>query len=327
MGCANMCVFCNQRSISGKQCFNRDNVRDDIEKALGTISPDASVEIAYFGGSFTGIDRELMVYLLDVAKSFVDNHREDRARVDGIRLSTRPDYIDEEIIEILKSYPVRTIELGLQSMSDKVLSRSGRGHNAQCAERACKLIVESGFELVGQMMVGLPDSTLTDELETAEKICQMGAVASRIYPTVVFYGTELAKMTERGEYQMLTVEEAVYRSAKVLKVFRKHGVDCIRIGLCASDNLSDEGQVMGGANHPALGELIEGELFYEEMCELLDRADLTNGRNVRFSVPKAHLSRTIGQRGRNRQRLIEKYNLGKIIFEEKDVSQLSLTLI
>ena len=176
-------------------------------------------------------------------------------------------------------------------------------------------------------MVGLPSSTLADELETAEKICQMGAVASRIYPTVVFYGTELAKMTERGEYQMLTVEEAVYRSAKVLKVFRKHGVDCIRIGLCASDNLSDEGQVMGGANHPALGELIEGELFYEEMCELLDRADLTNGRNVRFSVPKAHLSRAIGQRGRNRQRLIEKYNLGKIIFEEKDVSQLSLTLI
>ena len=327
MGCANMCVFCNQRSISGKQCFDREQVRDDIEKALDTISPDASVEIAYFGGSFTGIDRELMIYLLDVAKSFVDNHIEGRARVDGIRLSTRPDYIDEEIIEILSRYPVKTIELGLQSMSDKVLSRSGRGHNAQCAERACKLIVDSGFELVGQMMVGLPDSTLTDELETAEKICQMGATASRIYPTVVFYGTELAKMTERGEYQMLTVEEAVLRSAKVLKVFREHGVDCIRIGLCASDNLSDDSQVMGGANHSALGELVEGELYYEKMCELLDKADLTNVQNVGFSVPTTHLSRAIGQKGKNRQRLIEKYNLRKIIFEEKDVSQLVLTLI
>ena len=113
----------------------------------------------------------------------------------------------------------------------------------------------------------------------------------------------------------------------MLKVFREHGVDCIRIGLCASDNLSDDSQVMGGANHSALGELVEGELYYEKMCELLDKADLTNVQNVGFSVPTTHLSRAIGQKGKNRQRLIEKYNLRKIIFEEKDVSQLVLTLI
>ena len=170
-----MCVFCNQRSISGKQRFNRESVIEEIDSALSTIPADAEVEIAYFGGSFTGIDRELMIYLLDVAADYVNNRRDGCAKIIGIRMSTRPDYITEEIMEILSRYPVRTVELGLQSMRDSVLSLSKRGHSANDAEKACRLIKSAGYSLIGQMMIGLPGSTLSDEIYTAQRICDMGA--------------------------------------------------------------------------------------------------------------------------------------------------------
>ena len=327
LGCPNTCVFCNQRSISGKQCFNRETVVDEIEKALATVESDCSVEIAYFGGSFTGIDRDLMIYLLDVAKRYVDNNADGRARVEGIRMSTRPDYINDEIIEILSHYPVKTVELGLQSMSDEVLGLSSRGHTSADAENACRLIKEAGYSLVGQMMIGLPGSNLENEMMTANKICDMGADGARIYPTVTFFDTELAKMAERGEYEMLSLADAVYRSKEVLKIFRKRGVECIRLGLCASDNLGDTSKVMGGANHPALGELVEGELYFDAVCEMLDRSDGScQGRAVILTVPAGHMSRAIGQKGINRSRLLEKYKLSQVKIKEDDVSEINLTL-
>ena len=319
LGCPNTCVFCNQRSISGKQSFRRESVIAEIEEALVTIPADSEVEIAFFGGSFTGIDRELMIYLLNVARDYVRHPREGKARVIGIRMSTRPDYIDGEIMDILSHYPVKTIELGLQSMDDGVLRLSNRGHDAKCAEDACKLIKSAGYSLVGQMMIGLPGSTLEKELATAVKICEMGADGARIYPTVTFYGTELADMAERGEYKMLELEDAVYRSKEVLKIFNSHGVECIRIGLCASDNLGDLEKVKGGANHPALGELVLGELHYDKMRELLlgIAAKMSiDGKSFNIAVPPRELSRAIGQNGRNRKRLIEEFKLGDLKITE-----------
>ena len=143
LGCPNMCVFCNQRSISGKQKFDREDVIGEIEAALDTIDPNAEVEIAYFGGSFTGIDRELMIYLLDVAESYVKRADDGRAKISGIRMSTRPDYINGEIMSVLSSYSVKTVELGLQSMDDGVLELSNRGHTAKQAEDACKMITDA----------------------------------------------------------------------------------------------------------------------------------------------------------------------------------------
>lgn len=314
-----MCVFCNQRSISGKQSFKRESVVAEIEDALATISHDSEVEIAYFGGSFTGIDRELMIYLLNVAKDYVEHPREGRARVTGIRMSTRPDYIDDEIMGVLSHYPVKTVELGLQSMDDEVLRLTNRGHSANDAENACRLIKNAGYSLVGQMMIGLPGSTLQKELMTAEKICEMGADGARIYPTVTFYDTELALMADRGEYKMLELEDAIYRSKEVLKVFNAHNVDCIRIGLCASDNLGDLEKVKGGANHPALGELVLGELHYDKMRELLlgiSAKTSVEGKSFNISVPPRELSRAIGQNGRNRKRLIEEFRLGDLKITE-----------
>lgn len=321
LGCPNMCVFCNQRSISGKHSFCREQVKADIDKALATISPDSVVEIAYFGGSFTGIDRDLMIYLLDLAKSYVDNKSEGRATVRGIRMSTRPDYINEEIMEILSDYPVKTVELGLQSMDDRVLGLSNRGHTHRDAELACRLIKKRGYRLVGQMMIGLPGSDLKNELETARKICDMGADEARIYPTVVFYDTELAKMCQRGEYKPLEIEDAIYRSKEVLKIFNSRGVECIRIGLCASDNLGDANQVKGGANHPALGELVMGELYFDSMCSQLDSCqENIAGKEICFAVPFGEVSKAVGQGGRNRKRILEKYKIRKLTIEEKDIS-------
>ena len=324
-----MCVFCNQRSISGKQKFDREDVIGEIEAALDTLDPTAEVEIAYFGGSFTGIDRELMIYLLDVAERYVKREDDGRAKISGIRMSTRPDYINDEIMSILRNYSVKTVELGLQSMDDEVLKLSNRGHTAKQAEDACKMIKSAGYGLIGQMMIGLPGSTLQKEIATAKKICDLGASGARIYPTVTFYETELANMADRGEYSMLALDDAVFRSKEVLKVFKEHGVECIRIGLCASDNLSDETQVKGGANHAALGELVEGELCYDIMRELVLTAtngkDLS-GKTLEFTVPIGELSKSIGQNSRNKQRLFEEFKPGKITIREKNVPKITLAL-
>ena len=324
LGCPNLCVFCNQRSISGKQSFSPETVRDEIEAALATIPSEAEVEIAYFGGSFTGIDRALMIDLLDIARSYVDREEDGRARVLGIRMSTRPDYIDAEIMEILSHYPVKTVELGLQSMSDSVLAASKRGHSALDAENACRMIKQAGYSLVGQMMIGLPESSLEDEIYTAKKICDMGADGARIYPTVVFYGTELSDMTKRGEYTPISVEDAVMRSKEVLEVFEKSGVECIRIGLCASDNLGDESLVMGGANHPSLGELVMGEAYFDRMCAEADKLikNAPESGKISFFVPRGELSRAIGQKRKNITRLLAKYKPYDIEIKEKDVPQL-----
>lgn len=319
LGCPNTCVFCNQRSISGKQSFDPSSVIDEIEEALDTVPCDCEVEIAYFGGSFTGIDRSLMIYLLDVAKKYVDREDDGRARITGIRMSTRPDYISDEIIEILSHYPIKTVELGLQSMDDAVLCRSKRGHSALDAKKACKMIKAAGYQLIGQMMIGLPDSTLEKEIATAEKICEMGADGARIYPTVTFFGTELADMAARGEYKMLDIADAVYRSKEVLRVFNAHSVECIRIGLCASDNLGDLEKVMGGANHPALGELVLGEARYDVLRSMLcEKAndECLDGKVITFTVPKGEISLSVGHNSRNKKRIIEEFNLKDLKIKE-----------
>ena len=325
MGCPNMCVFCNQRKISGKTCFDISNVEEDIERALSTIDPADEVEIAYFGGSFTGIDRSLMISLLDIAERFIRRADDGRARIVGVRMSTRPDYINGEILDILESYTVSAIELGLQSMDDDVLTATKRGHTAADAELACRLIKERGYYLVGQMMIGLPASSMEKEIYTARKLCEMGCDGARIYPTVVFYDTELGCMTERGEYTPLELEDAVQRSAAALIELQRCGVDCIRIGLCASDNLSDASCVMGGANHPAMGELVLGELYFSRMCEQIER--MSQGKEYKtaeFCVPYGDVSKLLGQRGRNRERIKKRFGIEKIKITETDIDKIRL---
>ena len=313
LGCPNDCVFCNQRTISGHNSFDPSSVRQEIESALATLG-ERRAEIAFFGGSFTGIDRALMIYLLDVAEEYVKS-----GKVSGIRLSTRPDYIDSEILDILKKYTVNAVELGIQSTSDEVLSLSKRGHTARAAEKAARAVVDAGFNFVGQMMIGLPGSTPESEAKTALDICRLGAVAARVYPTVVFRKTELCNMSGRGEYTPLDNVTAVSRTADVLDIFDKNSVDVIRVGLCASENLASEEEVAGGANHPALGELAMSELFFRRICEKLGDSP-QNGKDLRIYVPLGSVSKVVGQKKHNIERLREKYGVNIVkILEKNDI--------
>ena len=302
LGCPNQCVFCNQRTISGVSEFSAVEVVPIIENALSTVGVDDEVEIAFFGGSFTGIDRDLMIELLEIAHGYIKD-----GRVKSIRCSTRPDYIDQEILEILKKYGVKTIELGLQSTSEDVLKMSKRGHNFEAESKSCRLIVENGFDLVGQMMIGLPLSNREREIETARFIVSAGAVGARIYPTVVFRETELCQMTLDGRYTPLSLDEAVERSALALEVFLDAGVKVIRIGLQSGENLDSDKSYVAGPNHSALGELVIGEVYYNKISKKLLDSNLSGDENISILVSKGYLSKAIGQNKKNKLRLLKKH--------------------
>lgn len=312
MGCPHRCIFCDQCAISGHSGFDIDAVRGEIETALATIPSGVLPEIAYFGGSFTAIDRDLMIELLDLAQAYVND-----GRVSGIRFSTRPDAVSDEVLDILSRYSVAAIELGLQSMDDEVLHLCRRGHTADVARDACRRIVARGHVLVGQMMLGLPGSNVEREMATAREICDFGASAMRIYPTVVFDGTALGEMLKAGRYTPLDNDEAAERCASVLALLEERGVQLLRVGLCASETLSSS-RVLGGANHPALGELCYGALFRRRMAVLLE-GQKTNGRTAIFTVPCGKTSQALGQKRRNVSALTPKYGLAELCVRE-DVS-------
>ena len=308
LGCPNMCVFCNQRSISGKTSFSRDEVPFLIERALSTVDTERDqVQIAFFGGSFTGIDRGDMIYLLNAAKKYIN-----MKLVSGIRLSTRPDYINREILDILKEYGVETIELGIQSLCDEVLTLSKRGHTSEDSRNACRLIKDYGFSLVGQMMLGLPGSDGEKELETARELCLLGVDAVRIYPTAVFCGTELDAMRMNGEYSPLTLEDATLRAGRILRLINDYGVECIRCGLQAQDNLSDDSTVKAGAYHPAFGSMALGKAMRLSILEELQKHPLPPcqfARQIRFAVAPERVFDAYGYKKENKIFFLENYNI------------------
>ncbi len=308
LGCPNQCIFCNQRFISGTVKFNEDEVEKNIIEVLESVDRDCECEIAFFGGSFTGIDRNLMIRLLDTAQKYVDS-----GRVCGIRMSTRPDYISEEIISILKSYTITFVELGIQSMNDLVLEKLKRGHTRIDTFNAAYLLKKSGIRFVGQMMVGLPYSSLADEIECALEICKIGAHAARIYPTLVFKNTELEGLTLCRAYTPLSIDEAVTRSADVLDVFVKNDVECIRIGLCESDNLHSDDTFFAGPNHPSIGEMVKSALYLKRIEENLTDKQY---KMIEIVCPKGTVSQIIGNKRKNTDFLKKTYGFKKIFVKE-----------
>lgn len=318
-GCPNSCVFCNQHTIT--QAENGGAARDvrpEIEACLATAKENCECEIAFFGGSFTGIDRGHMIRLLETAYDYVKD-----GRISSVRLSTRPDFIDAEILDILEKYGVRHIELGIQSMSDKVLAASKRGHTAERTREACRLIVSRGFSLTGQMMIGLPCSDIESEIMTAREICALGADSARIYPTVVFYDTELCDMARRGLYTPLTNDRAAERCAAVYRVFAENGVTLLRIGLQSGEGLSEE-NVYGGASHSAIGEMAVSIFYFEEMCKICrkmtETGELKRGDRAVLTVfcAEGETSKVSGQKRVNKAKITEYFReLGIEICEIK----------
>lgn len=306
-GCPNACVFCNQHTITCTENggASRD-IRPEIESCLATVDTEnCECEIAFFGGSFTGIDRGDMIRLLETAYEYVK-----LGKVQSIRLSTRPDFIDEEILELLGKYGVKHIELGIQSLDDRVLEASKRGHTAEISRKACRMITEHGFSLTGQMMIGLPGAATQSEVETAKEIVSLGADSARIYPTVVFFDTELCEMAKRGEYTPLTNEQAAERAAKVYKVFADSKVKLLRIGLQSGEGISDD-NVYGGANHSAIGEMVLGAYYYDLICKkcryLTKNGEITEGDVIILEVYCAvgETSKVAGQKKINKKKITD----------------------
>lgn len=257
MGCPNDCVFCNQRNITGADgCMTEEKCEGIIKQWLEFIGGEA--EIAFFGGSFTGIDFDEQVRLLKVASSYVDGKK-----ITGIRLSTRPDYINEAIIENLLRYGVTTVELGAQSTDDGVLSLSRRGHSAKDIFKASEMIKAAGIDLGLQMMTHLPGADDEKDLKTCRDFIKMKPSQVRIYPTLVLKDTCLCDMYESGRYTPQTLSEAVNLTAILTEMFENAGINVIRTGLQPSESL--EKSFVAGPYHPSFGEMAQGRKIFNRI--------------------------------------------------------------
>lgn len=293
-GCPHRCSFCDQRRIAGVQTMpTRDDVRAACETAVSTMRTDASQsEIAFFGGSFTAIDRRVMCSLLEAAAPFVR-----AGKFCGIRLSTRPDYIDAEVLDLLKSYGVTAVELGAQSMDDRVLALNERGHTAADVVNASECIRGAGIELGLQMMTGLYGSSDEIDRMTARRLAELRPDTVRIYPTLVMEHTALADLYRAGSYVPPSLEQTVSLCADLLRFFeREKGIPVIRLGLHAEAEMQKG--MLAGPWHPAFRELCEGELYYRQALALL-RREMPGGGAASLAVNPRALSQIIGQNRRN----------------------------
>lgn len=271
-GCPNDCVFCNQRKITARtDDVSPDDTRRIIDQWLSTLSEVETVEVAFYGGSFTGLPIDEQTSFLEVAEEY-----KKAGRIKKIHLSTRPDYIDIPILENLRAHGVDVIELGVQSFDDEVLRLSGRGHDSKCVYEACRLIKEYGFELGIQLMIGLPGDSLDACVYSARQAVSLKPQLARLYPTIVLDETELFNMYARSEYQPLSREEAILRTKEMYKILDSAGITIMRVGLKSTDIIGDGGAVNGGTYHPAFRQLVEGRIARERIEEKL--AQLIDGR-------------------------------------------------
>ena len=252
-------------------------------------------EIAFFGGSFTAIDKDYMIKLLERGKHYID-----KGLFAGIRISTRPDCIDREILDILKYYGVTSIELGCQSMSDEVLKLNNRGHSAEDVRKAARLIKEYGFEFGVQMMTGLYGDSRVTTIETAKNLIALAPDTARIYPTVVLTGTELERLFRLGKYQPQSLEEAAEICSELLLMFHESGIRVIRVGLHSGGNV-EEGYV-AGAYHPAFREICESMIYLKKVTDEIKKQNIKPGE-ISVTVGSPFVSMLTGQKKSNTQKL------------------------
>ena len=321
LGCPNDCVFCNQKSISGQQkMITKDDVKETIEFYLKNIKDkDAKKEVAFFGGSFTGIETEKQEELLKTAYEYIKE-----GKIDSIRVSTRPDYIDKQKLKLLKKYKVETIELGVQSANDYILKKSNRGHTFEDVKKASKLIRWYRFKLGHQMMVGLPESTRIDEINTAKELIKLKPKMVRIYPVLVIKNTRLEKEYLTGEYTPLTVVQAVEISKEIVKLFNKKGIEIIRIGLQNTDTITDPNQegseVVAGPYHPAFRQLVESGLWYDTILEKIKQLNV-KVKKVQVTVNPQDANNVIGHKRENIEKLKDMYTLDLIVKQDEEIKQ------
>jgi len=313
-GCPHQCVFCNQKKITGQnKSAEVSSVPQRINDYLKSDATDEAVQIAFYGGSFTALPVETQKAYLEASRPFIES-----GQAKGIRLSTRPDSINREILALLKGYHVQTIELGAQSMDDRVLSLSGRGHSAVDTENAARLLREEGFLVGLQLMPGLPGDSAEKFIDTVDKIIALKPDFVRLYPALVIKGTPLEGLYMRGQYTPLSLDEAVSFCSQALLKFEDAGIEVIRIGLQPTEELEKPGTILAGPYHPAFRQVVESSILLDRM-----KALLTNSKpsrlEVTFLVNPGDISAAVGQKRSNTECLKNQFAL-KIIHVRPDQS-------
>lgn len=289
VGCPHMCSFCNQQTITGVQNIPHDkDVKRICSEAMNDIEDYSNTEIAFFGGSFTAVPRDYMIELLKASHEFLG-----QGKFKGIRISTRPDCINEEILEILKQYGVTAIELGAQSMCNHVLQANDRGHTAEDICNASQLIKAYEFELGLQMMTGLYMSSKSDDIYTMNEIIKLAPHTVRIYPVAVLENTKLAELYRSGSYKLISFDEMTDLCSYMLSCFYMAGIRVIRCGLHASETV--ERDIVAGFYHPAFREICESEV-----CKTAVLKHIKFGEAAVVYVSEADVSRAVGHKKKNK---------------------------
>ena len=321
LGCPNDCIFCNQKSISGqKENMTKEKAKKIIEEYINAIrTKDASIEIAFYGGSFTAIEPEKQVELLEVANEYIK-----KGKVESIRISTRPDCIDKETLKRLKKYKVKTIELGVQSANDYILKKANRGHTFEDVKKASKMIRWNGFQLGHQMMVGLPESTRTDEINTAKALIKLKPKMVRIYPVLVVKDTKLEKDYKNGIYEPLPLVQAVEICKQLVRMFADKKIDVIRIGLQNTEEITDpqgeKSQVVAGPYHPAFRQLVEAGMWYDAIVGKIKKLNV-KVKEVQVTVNPIDANNVIGHKKENVVKLKETYDVDLILKQDEKIKQ------
>lgn len=321
LGCPNDCVFCNQKSISGEQrMITKEDVKKTIDFYLDNIrDKESKKEVAFFGGSFTGIEIEKQEEFLQTAHEYIK-----QGKIDSIRISTRPDYIDKKILKMLKKYKVETIELGVQSANDYILKQSQRGHTFEDVKKASKLIRWYGFKLGHQMMVGLPESTRLDEINTARELIKLKPKMVRIYPVLVIKNTKLEKDYMNEKYKPLTVVQAVEICKELVRMFVNKKIDVIRVGLQNTDEITNptenNSQVIAGPYHPAFRQLVESSMWYDAIVGKIKKLNI-KVKEVEVTVNPIDSNNVIGFNKENAIKLKDIYDVDLILKQDEKMKQ------
>ena len=295
-------------------------MRNIIEEYLPTIDNDASVEVAFFGGSFTAIDEDIQNDLLEVAKEYVE-----KGLIQDIRMSTRPDCISEDILNRLKEYKVSIIELGVQSMDKNVLIDSVRGHDTEEVIKSAKLIKESGIKLGLQMMVGLPSDTEKKCIATARKFIELKPDCVRIYPTLVVKDTGLEVLLNKGEYKPFTLEQSIQIVKKLLALFYVNNINVIRVGLQATEDIQVGKAVVDGPHHPAFRELAESEMIKDYLIYIAKKYNIE--KDITVKTNKKNVSKIIGNKKSNSTYMKNELKINlKTKEEDIDINDLEIVL-
>lgn len=306
--CPSKCIYCDQKVITGKKKLpTKEDIISEIEKRTKTFSKPAHIELAFFGGNFTGLNLEEQEYYLKIGLEFFE-----KGIINGIRISTRPDYINEEILRFLKNYPLETIEIGAQSFDDQVLIACGRKYGSLEIYRACKFIRSFGFKLGVQIMLGLPESNKDKELLSVEQAINLGAAELRIYPLLILKNSEIEKLYAKGEYMPLTLNETIERVKEIILLAEQSNVAIIKVGLQITDELKRN--FVAGPLFPSIREMAISEIWLDIFRKYNFHL---SKKNVKIVVSPSQINYAIGYKKKNKQFLLSLFKDVKFITDEK----------